>query len=114
MGWLSSVSLMQEISENLLAHGSLVSANQLARGRRLPPWFTEILTHSKNEDRAWWHVYLDNFAAGERIVPSQPSTWGRLCHEAAEACWNRAGVAMSQNKRKSQESIVTGRRNQWN
>lgn len=106
MGWLNSVGIMQEISENLLKQGNLQLNNQLMRGKPIPSWFSDIIDFAKREDRAWWHVYLDNFAAGERVIPTKPSESGRLCHEAAEECWNRAGVAMSAKKRVSRETRI--------
>lgn len=67
---------MQEISENLLAQGTMNVHNQLAKGRPVPEWFSEMINYAQANDKAWWHVYLDNFAAGERVIPEKPSTWG--------------------------------------
>ena len=43
MGWLSSVSIMQEISEKLLKHVAVGPFNQISRGSPLPCWFSDIL-----------------------------------------------------------------------
>jgi hypothetical protein len=101
MGWLSSVGIMQEISENILKAHQLDPRNQVVRGRALPPWFSDILDHAFVQDRHWWHVYLDNFCTGERIDPLKPSVRGRLCHVAAERAWESAGVLSSEKKRVS-------------
>ena len=101
MGWLSSVGIMQEISENILKAHNLDPRNQVLRGRALPPWFSDILEHAFAQDRHWWHIYLDNFCMGERIDPLKPSDRGRLCHAAAERAWESAGVLSSEKKRVS-------------
>jgi hypothetical protein len=99
MGWLSSVSLMQEISENLLKVSGLNPRNQVARGVSLPHWFSDILTEAKDTQAFWWHIYLDNFCAGERLAPWSATDRGRMAHEAAEAAWSEAGVLSSSKKR---------------
>ena len=58
-----------------------------------------MLQMSEQEDKAWYHVYLDNFCAGERIMPDQASVKGVLCHELAERAWESAGVVSSQKKK---------------
>ena len=107
MGWLNSVGIMQEISENLLKQGCLNPRNQIARGHALPPWLSAILVEAKQLDKAWWHIYLDNFCAGERTWPGDASKWGELCHEQAELCWKSAGVVSSEKKRISAGKIIT-------
>ena len=106
MGWLNSVGIMQEISENLLKHQTLALSSQVARGRPLPPWFTALLTEARSDNTCWWHIYLDNFCAGERLGASSAGDWGRQCHEAAERCWREAGVISSEKKRVSGEVTV--------
>ena len=107
MGWLNSVSIMQEISEALLRKGHLNLVNQVVKGKPLPPWFSEILTNASTSDRAWWHIYLDNFAAGERILPGDAADCGRICHEEAERAWSEAGVLSSEKKRVSGSHVIT-------
>ena len=76
MGWLSSVSVIQEIFESLLRNGGLNLATQIMRGKPLPIWMNEILSRAKNTDKTWWHVYLDNFFAGERLLPHDQAFLG--------------------------------------
>ena len=106
MGWSSSVGLMQEMSENLLLRQGLSFQHQVKKGRGLPAWMNEVLATSRKSSRYWWHVYLDNFCAGERCLPSQPEKLGRRCHEEAEAAWAKAGVISSEKKRKASEKRI--------
>ena len=106
MGWINSVGIMQEISENLLKHQTLTLSSQVARGRPLPPWFTALLAEARSDNTCWWHIYLDNFCAGERLGASSATDWGRQCHEAAERCWREAGVISSEKKRVAGEITV--------
>lgn len=101
MGWLNSVGIgiMQEISENLMKFGGAICSNQVFKGRHIPLWMNDVLQMSEQEDTAWYHVYLDNFCAGERIMPDQASVKGVLCHELAERAWESAGVVSSQKKK---------------
>lgn len=98
MGWISSVSIMQEVSENLLLTGGLDPAGQVRRTKGLPRFMTDVLSKARGQQRVWWHVYLDNFAAAERLVPPDPATQGRICHELAEEVWGSAGVVSSKKK----------------
>ena len=107
MGWLNSVGIMQEISEKLLSTGALRAEHRIAKGCSLPPWMSAVLDHAKESDKNWWHVYLDNYAGGERILPSEAGTSAKLCHEAAEIAWKNAGVISSEKKRLSSERRVT-------
>jgi hypothetical protein len=107
MGWLNSVSIMQEISENLLSRESLPLEHRLARGYTVPPWLNSILDHSRETGKSWWHVYLDDFAGGERVLPSEPATSALLCHQRAEKIWSEAGVVSSAKKRVSGAELIT-------
>ena len=107
MGWLNSVGIMQEISENLMRWGGVNCQNQIFKGRPLPIWLNDILRSASDKDRAWFHVYLDNFCAGERLLPELASTRGSLCHEQAEQAWAMAGVVSSAKKRISASRRVT-------
>ena len=99
MGWLNSVGIMQEMAENLLLHQSIPAQLQVRRDKALPPWMNEILSEAKHAETAWWHVYLDNYAGGERILPTKPAMAGKICHELAEEAWRKAGVISSEKKR---------------
>ena len=99
MGWLNSVGVMQEISENLLSTRGLHSINQISRGRALPPWMNSILDEAGEQNCSWWHVYLDNYAGGERITPGDTAAGALQCHELVERAWESAGVVSSAKKR---------------
>ena len=107
MGWLNSVSIMQEISENLLNASKLPQRNQISRGRILPPWMSEILDTASAENKSWWHIYLDNYAGAERITPGETAEGASICHAAAEAAWMEAGVVSSLKKRVTGSSLAT-------
>ena len=107
MGWLNSVGIMQEISENLLHRAKLNSLGQVMRGKNLPLWFNAVLDEAVQTDKCWWHVYLDNFCAGERLVPQESALWGKACHQAAESAWREAGVVSSEKKRIADATVVT-------
>lgn len=101
MGWASSVAIMQEASEQILELGSLPQEEQLSRGRLLPTWMAGIMDEAKRTERSWWHVYLDNFAAGEVTKDFEHGLGGDRLHQLAERAWAEAGVQSSAKKRKS-------------
>lgn len=107
MGWLNSVGIMQEISENLLTQQGLSMDNQILRGRILPPWMSTVLDEAASRGRSWWHVYLDNYAGGERIEPGESALDAAICHQMAEDAWNAAGVVSSEKKRVKASACVT-------
>lgn len=98
MGWASSVGIMQEVSERILLDHGVPRESQLRRGRAIPPWMVGILATAHTESRAWWHVYLDNFAAGEVLEKRSPNAGDQL-HCLAEEAWKNAGVISSEKKR---------------
>ena len=100
MGWASSVGLMQEISENILIQGGLLRDQQVRRGNSLPPWMCDTLMTSRITGQVWWHVYLDNFCACEKLQPTSAAVLGDKCHQLAEELWSRAGVVSSEKKRR--------------
>eukprot|EP00435_Cladocopium_sp_Y103_P022889 s2074_g5.t1 len=103
MGWGSSVSIMQEISEHILRAGSMPMEGQLVRGRPLPTWMVGVVQESRTTGKNFWHIYLDNFAAGE--VGPKGSTFedGTAIHDEAECLWKSAGVVSADKKRKCAE-----------
>ena len=105
MGWASSVGVMQEISERLLYVGKLPTTSQLVRSRAVPLWMVGLLKESAEKGKAWWHVYLDNFAAGEIVRDGLGSEGDRL-HILAESAWEQAGVLSSEKKKKRGVSAV--------
>ena len=101
MGFNSSVSVMQEISENLL-RDVLPLGSRVSRRRQLPPWLTAAVRESATSQRAWYHIYLDNFCAAARIEPPESGSEGHCLHNLAEEAWKKAGVVSSVKKRKSE------------
>eukprot|EP00438_Fugacium_kawagutii_P012906 Skav224010 [mRNA] locus=scaffold2932:91460:93807:+ [translate_table: standard] len=106
MGWLSSVSIMQEISERILQVGSLDMTAQLVRNKPLPQWMVGIVKEARRTSRLWWHIYLDNFAAGQIISDQSDLNAGESLHQSAELAWSTAGVVSSEKKRASAISQV--------
>ena len=93
MGWLSSVAVMQEVSERILLDRQLDFESQVVRRRAVPLWMVGLLKEARRDNRAWWHVYLDNFAAGQ-IHES-----GDHLRKLAEAAWEEVGVVSSAKKK---------------
>lgn len=100
MGWASSVGLMQEMAESSVYRRGLSQKHQVRKGSPLPSWMSHTLKTAEEMDRMWWHVYLDNFCAGERLLPSDPKKQGQECHRLAEMAWTNAGVLSSEKKKK--------------
>eukprot|EP00435_Cladocopium_sp_Y103_P023470 s1361_g5.t1 len=100
MGWLSSVSLMQEISDHLLLQNDFPADSQIARHRPLPLWMTGLLREARANKRAWWHVYLDNYAGGQIVDWDETAVEGERLHQLAEEAWREAQVMSSEKKRK--------------
>ena len=107
MGWLSSVGVMQEISENILKRRGIPLKGQVARQKPLPQWFNELLEEDKGSERSWWHVYLDNFACGERVGPADAASCAAECHRIAEEAWEHAGIVSSSKKKVSSAERIT-------
>ena len=100
MGWISSVAIMQEISEHLLKVRALDETSQIVRNKAVPLWMVGIARESFEKSRSWWHVYLDNFAAAEAVRDSPHCLrGGDLLHQLAEDCWTDSGVLSSDKKR---------------
>eukprot|EP00435_Cladocopium_sp_Y103_P021090 s1976_g5.t1 len=77
----------------------LSEENQVLRGRVLPAWMNCVLRESQQLSKSWWHVYLDNYAGGERIEPGETALDAARCHDLAEEAWQAAGVVSSEKKR---------------
>lgn len=101
MGWLSSVAVMQEISERILQCRLTGGSFQLVRHHPVPTWMVGILQEARSSGRHWWHVYLDNFAASEIISAAGDWSHGEHLHQEAERAWHAAGVLSSDKKRRS-------------
>ena len=100
MGWASSVGLMQEMAEALVYAGGLHPQHQVRKGSPLPSWMSQSLKLAEETDRMWWHVYLDNFCAGERLHPSNliPTSKGRSAIDSQS--WLGQQPVCSRRKRK--------------
>ena len=105
MGWASSVGIMQEVSEAILHLGNLRKEDQLRRQSPLPPWMVGLISEAHDKGKAWWHVYLDNFAAGE-IVDGTNRDGGDHLHQLAEDAWRSNGVISSAKKKKKAVSLA--------
>lgn len=101
MGWTSAVSVMQEVSQELLLRGGLESERQIRRTRPIPPWLLQVFEEGKKKGMFWWHVYLDNFFAGERLKLFESGKDGSRLHGEAERSWQQAGVVSSAKKKAS-------------
>lgn len=101
MGWTSAVAVMQEISQSMLVCFGLPKELQVKRTRGLPLWLCSALRESKEKDRSWWHIYLDNFFAGERCVSKEEGKAVGKLHAVAEKAWGEIGVISSEKKRVS-------------
>ena len=106
MGWSSAVSVMQEISQNLLFCFGLPREQQVRKTRGLPLWLCNTMRKSCKEKRSWWHIYLDNFFAGEKCKKGEKADESSALHAAAENAWARTGVISSEKKRISGRSKV--------
>ena len=103
MGWTNSVSLMQEASENILLRGMLSTCSQITRNNPLPIWATGLVSEAYDKGKTFWHVYLDNFAAGEVGTADSFFEGGSDLHKLAETAWANAKVVSSPKKRKVAE-----------
>lgn len=99
MGWSSAVAVMQEISQSLLHCFGLPKSLQMKRTKGLPLWLCETVCESLNKKRAWWHIYLDNFFAGQKCLEGEEAIDSKDLHNAAEAAWQASGVISSEKKR---------------
>ena len=99
MGWTSAVSVMQELSTELLLRGGLDSCRQITRSRPLPGWLTSVLASASKDGAHWWHVYLDNFFSGERVEHGALADKAERLHSDAEKAWSSVGVLSSEKKK---------------
>lgn len=101
MGWISSVALMQEVAERVAYLGGAEPGSQISRGCSLPLFLTACVHEGLSRDRPWWHVYLDNFCAGQRVTESSSLQKGEHLHALVEDVWSRCGLVSSEKKRVS-------------
>ena len=106
MGWSSAVGVMQFIAEQVLYNGSIPKEAQLRRGAPLPEWVLKSSEEAAETKRLWWHVYLDNYASGEKIQKGK-SPLGSEVQNEVERLWQGAGILSSSEKTVAdQESAV--------
>ena len=106
MGWTSAVSVMQELSQELLLQGGLSEEKRISRLKPLPSWLCAALSSAREKGSAWWHIYLDNFFAGERTDENLKGCCAAALHSAAEEAWLDAGVISSEKKRASHLAVA--------
>eukprot|EP00438_Fugacium_kawagutii_P033546 Skav210145 [mRNA] locus=scaffold268:110196:114229:+ [translate_table: standard] len=106
MGWSSAVGIMQFIAEEVLMQKGFPSQSQLRSGAPLPPWMVEATKKGEREDQFWWHVYLDNYASGERVMVDEMPIAGRW-QASVEEWWEDAGIVCSRHKSVVNETKAT-------
>lgn len=97
MGWSSAVGIMQAVAEEVLLRGGMPSTSQVRRGSPLPSWVTKSMERGARENRIWWHVYLDNYASGERRFKDEKAEGGEWQCKV-EGWWQEAGILSSKKK----------------
>eukprot|EP00435_Cladocopium_sp_Y103_P053509 s678_g17.t1 len=106
MGWSSAVSVMQEIAERLTVLGKLPEDARVRRLAPLPCWMTSVLEEAGRANKPWYHVYLDNFCAMQKVSKAEEAALGEAMHAALERSWLETGVLSSSKKRVSNASAV--------
>jgi len=77
MVWSSAVSVMQQIAERLTTIARLPLSHRVRRRAALPSWLTSTCEEAVAPGRAWYHVYLDNFCAMQKVVGEEPAESSR-------------------------------------
>ena len=96
MGWSSAVGVMQFIAEEVLYRNGMNATAQIRRSNPLPIWMTDVLQEAESTGQRWWHVYLDNYASGEKVRGQEPvaGEWQHI----VETAWESAGIVSSKEK----------------
>ncbi|CAK9074894.1 unnamed protein product [Durusdinium trenchii] len=97
MGWSSAVGVMQAIAESVLIEGGFNPLAQITKTSPLPPWVLQSAAAGSHQGKPWWHVYLDNFAAGSKVQDDNPEEL-ILLQQQAEGLWKDAGIVVSEGK----------------
>ena len=97
MGWSSAVGLMQAVAESVLHNGGIPEVQQVIRGKPVPRWMIDVQNEAQATERVWWHVYLDNFACGERLKAGCAPEGGKL-QQQVENLWSAAGIVSAKSK----------------
>ena len=106
MGWASAVGVMQQIAEEVLHRGGIPSTHQVVRGKPMPSWMVDVTAESERSGRIWWHVYLDNYASGEKLKPGGQAQGGTM-QKKVEELWESAGILSSKGKAVSDADKAT-------
>ena len=106
MGWSSAVGVMQFIAEEVLFRGDIPKEAQLRRSTPLPSWVVKSWEEGQSKGRLWWHVYLDNYASGEKLKANQEPVGGEIQAEV-EKRWQLAGILSSADKAVRNSSSAT-------
>eukprot|EP00438_Fugacium_kawagutii_P001864 Skav216327 [mRNA] locus=scaffold3350:102288:105260:+ [translate_table: standard] len=106
MGWSSAVGVMQYIAEEVLLRRGFPQDSQVRGGAALPPWITKSCEEAEKTGLFWWHVYLDNYASGEKVRPHQKPVGGHW-QSSVEAWWEESGIVCSSQKSKINEHRAT-------
>eukprot|EP00438_Fugacium_kawagutii_P013231 Skav201217 [mRNA] locus=scaffold651:401343:403862:- [translate_table: standard] len=106
MGWSSAVGIMQCIAEEVLMRSGLPEENQVRAGKPLPRWLTRVGREAAQQKRFWWHVYLDNYASGERVAKDEEPVGGEW-QVRVESVWEQAGIVCSKQKSKKDVDEAT-------
>ena len=106
MGWTSAVGVMQEIAERVLHAGGVPEKQQIIRGRPIPEWMVNVCQEAQKSEKVWWHVYLDNYASGEKVATGKEAQ-GRNLQMLVEDLWEAAGIVSSKSKVVSEEGSAT-------
>lgn len=77
---------------------------------KLPVGFTQLIHEDLGQAEPFWHIYLDNFASGQRVKGNPVHTKGGDLHRQAETGWNSRGVvtAASKSTHRSTEAVELG------
>ena len=97
MGWSSAVGVMQDVAESVLLDAGLHSHSQIVRSSPLPEWMVKSLAEGSETGQPWWHVYLDNYASGEKIKKGASPLGGKMQKKVATA-WRKAGILTAEEK----------------
>ena len=67
-----------------------------------------LLKEAKRYHRAWWHVYLDNYAGGQIVDPWENLTEGNRLHDLADTWLKMHGRKLTSFhlKRSGQEELI--------
>ena len=84
MGWNSAVGVMEEAAENLLKDIGLQTVQSINRVQLLPAGFVEKMKAVEVQSTPFWHIYLDNYASGQRVQGKLEETLGGELHNLAE------------------------------